>query len=101
MCDHCTRREFLGTGVAAGLVLSSATWTYALASESPAPNPGGNRASASSSPARPVPADRGWGADAGQIEAMKARLGEGGKGLGQRRTDHRAGRTTPSRRRRS
>ena len=34
MCEHCTRREFLGTGVAAGgLMLAGAAWTHAWTSE--------------------------------------------------------------------
>ena len=30
MCEQCTRREFLGTGLAASVMLSGATWPYTL-----------------------------------------------------------------------
>jgi hypothetical protein len=35
MCEHCTRREFLGTGVASGLMLVGASWTHAWAGAVP------------------------------------------------------------------
>lgn len=82
MCDQCTRREFLQTGVAAGLMLSSATLAYARAAQVP-PAQGRRKV--------PIcviftgaagPADRGWGADASQMEAMKARLAQAEQELG-------------------
>jgi len=41
MCEHCTRREFLGTGVGSGLMLAGASWTHAWASQSPPAQPMG------------------------------------------------------------
>ncbi|HNQ90458.1 MAG TPA: hypothetical protein PKM73_17725 [Verrucomicrobiota bacterium] len=82
MCDQCTRREFLGTGVAAGLLLSSVPWTYAVAGESPAPQPPGKSRICVLFSGTAGPADRGWGADAGQMAAMKARLAKAEADLG-------------------
>ncbi len=82
MCEQCTRREFLGTGVAAGLALSSGGLTYALASEAPPPRPRGKARVCVIFTGSPGPADRGWNADAGQMEAMKARLLRAEKELG-------------------
>ncbi len=82
MCEHCTRREFLGTGVAAGLMLSSASWTYALASESRPVRPRGKARICVAFTGSPAPADRDWGADRGQMEAMTSRLTRAEKELG-------------------
>lgn len=82
MCDYCTRREFLQTGMAAGLMLSSVPWTAALAAEAPAGRPKGKVRIGVLFTGSPAPADRTWGADAGQVEAMKARLARAEKELG-------------------
>lgn len=82
MCEQCTRREFLGTGVAAGLMLSSATLSYALAAEAPPPQPRRKARICVLFTGAPGPADRGWNADAGQMEAMKTRLARAEKDLG-------------------
>ena len=82
MCEHCTRREFLGTGVASGLILAGASWTHTWASQSP---PGQLREKSRICvifTGAPAPADRDWGADAGQIKAMKTRLAKAEKELG-------------------
>ena len=82
MCEHCTRREFLGAGVAGGLVLGGAAWKHAWASQSP---PGQIREKSRICvifTGTPQPNDRNWGADAGQIEAMKTRLAKAEKDLG-------------------
>jgi len=82
MCEHCTRRELLGTGLAGGLILAGATWKRARASQSaPARSPGKSRICVVFT-GTPAPADRDWGADAGQIQAMKTRLAEAEKQLG-------------------
>jgi hypothetical protein len=78
MCDYCTRREFLQTGVAAGLLLTTATWTHAWAAEARPVQPRGKSRICVIFTGPPGPADRGWNADAKQLEAMKARLGQGG-----------------------
>ncbi len=83
MCEHCTRREFFGMGAATGLLLSRATWPQAWASQTPSPT----RARGKSRicvifTGTPVPADRNWGADAGQISAIRARLAEAEQKLG-------------------
>jgi hypothetical protein len=82
MCEHCTRREFLGTGVAGGLMLAGATWAHAWASQSPPPPLQARSRICVVFSGAPAPADRDWGADAGQIEAMKARLAQAEKELG-------------------
>jgi hypothetical protein len=82
MCEHCTRREFLGTGVASGLMLAGASWTHAWASELP-PNQIREKSRICVIITGPAaPKDRDWGADAGQIEAMKSRLARAEKELG-------------------
>jgi hypothetical protein len=82
MCELCTRREFLQTGVAAGFLLTSATWTHAWASESrPAPPRGKSRICVIFT-GPPGPADRGWNADAGQLATMRARLARAERDLG-------------------
>lgn len=82
MCEQCTRREFLGSGMAAGgLVLAGAAWTHAWASDSPPKPPGKSRICVMYSGAA-GPEDRGWNADPIQLEAMRARLAEAEKNLG-------------------
>ena len=82
MCDQCTRRGFLGTGVAAGgLMLASEAWTHAWASDSP-PKPRGKARICVLFAGAPGPEDRGWNADPNQFAAMKARLAEAEKALG-------------------
>lgn len=82
MCERCTRREFLGTGVAAGVLLSSAGWTSAWAGESPASQRRLKARICVIFTGPPAPADRGWGADQGQFDAMKARLTKAEDDLG-------------------
>ena len=82
MCEQCTRREFLETGVAGSLLLAGATWTHAWASQSPRPQPWGKSKICVVFSGVPAPGDRDWGADAGQIEAAKARLARAERELG-------------------
>ena len=82
MCEHCTRREFLGTGVASGLMLAGASWSHAWASQSPPPQSRRKSRICVIFTGTPVPNHRNWGADAGQIEAMKTRLARAEKELG-------------------
>ena len=82
MCDHCTRREFLGTGLASSLMLAGANWSHAWASQSPpAPIRGTSKICVIFS-GTPAPEDRDWGADARQMAAMKTRLAQAEKMLG-------------------
>lgn len=82
MCEHCTRREFLGTSVAAGgLMLAGAAWTHSWAADSTPKPPGKSRICVIFT-GPPGPEDRGWNADPKQTEAMKARLAEAEKKLG-------------------
>lgn len=74
MCEHCTRREFLGAQVAGGLILAGATWTQAWASQSPSRRPLGKSRICVVFTGVPAPGDRDWGADAAQVEAATARL---------------------------
>ncbi|MFO8014089.1 MAG: hypothetical protein R6X20_12385 [Phycisphaerae bacterium] len=74
MCEQCTRREFIETGVAAGgLMLAGAAWTHARAAEVP-PKPRTKARICVIFTGRPGPADRGWNADPIQWDTMKARL---------------------------
>jgi len=82
MCEHCTRRELLGAGVAGGLMLAGATWTHAWASQSPPGQLRGKSRICVVFTGTPAPGDRDWGADAGQIEAMRTRLAKAEKELG-------------------
>ena len=82
MCEHCTRREFIGTGLAGGMLLADASLTYARdlgAAEPVLPNKvqicvviTGN----------PVPEDRNWGVGANQVQEMKSHLAKVEKKLG-------------------
>jgi hypothetical protein len=82
MCEQCTRREFLGTGAAGGMLLAGATWTQARAAEAPPLQPRGKSRICVIFTGDQQPEDRNWGADIKQIEAMKARLAEAEKKLG-------------------
>ncbi len=82
MCEHCTRRELLGTGLAGGLMLAGTNWTHAWASQSPRSQPREKSRICVIFTGTPVPEDRNWGADAGQIKAMKTRLARAEKELG-------------------
>ncbi len=82
MCDLCTRREFLQTGVTAGLVLSTGGLTLARAGEAPPPPSPRKARICVIFTGGPGPADRGWNADASQMEAMKARLAQAERDLG-------------------
>ncbi len=82
MCEHCTRREFFGLGAAGGLLLAGTTWTHTwTAQAAPAAPRGKNRICVMFS-GDAQPDDRNWGADDGQINAMRARLAEAEKNLG-------------------
>jgi len=74
MCEHCTRREFLGTGVASGVMLAGATWSHAWASQSSPPQSRGKSRICVVFTGTPVPNHRNWGADTGQIDAVKTHL---------------------------
>ena len=82
MCEHCTRREFFGMGAAGGLLLAGATWTHTWASEAAPAGPRGKTRICVLFSGEPQPDDRNWGADTGQIDAVKARLAEAEKNLG-------------------
>ncbi len=82
MCDQCTRREFLQTGVAASFMLSGATLGYARAGETPLPPTPRKARICVIFTGAPGPADRGWNADAGQKEAMTTRLAKAEHDLG-------------------
>ncbi|MEN6428541.1 MAG: hypothetical protein ABFE13_24600 [Phycisphaerales bacterium] len=60
--------------MASGLILAGATWTHTWASQSPhRPFQGKSRICVIFTGV-PAPGDRDWGADAGQVDAVKARL---------------------------
>jgi len=82
MCEHCTRREFLGTGIAGGLMLAGATWTHTWAGQSPPAQFRKKSRICVVFTGTPVPQDRNWGADTRQIETMKTYLAKAEKKLG-------------------
>ncbi len=82
MCEHCTRRQFLGAGAAGGMMLAGAKGAYRWATASPPRRPRDKVRIGVVFTGNPVSEDRNWGADAGQMEAMKARLAEAEKKLG-------------------
>lgn len=82
MCEQCTRREFLQTGVAAGLLLGTATWTHAWASESRPVQPRRKSRICVIFTGPPGPADRGWNADVDELATMRARLARAERDLG-------------------
>jgi len=69
-------------GAASGLLLAGGTWTNTRASEAPPSQPRGKSRVCVIFTGTPQPEDRNWGADPTQIEAMKARLTEAEKKLG-------------------
>ncbi len=81
MCEHCTRREFLGTSALGGILLAGTSWTRAEASQTP-PQPRKKSNICVIFTGIAQPEDRNWGADPTQIEAMKARLAEAETKLG-------------------
>ncbi len=82
MCEHCTRRDFLGAGVASGVMLAGASWSHAWAAGSPRSQPPGKSTICVVFSGTPAPVDRDWGADDTQVQAMKARLAKAEKDLG-------------------
>ncbi len=82
MCEQCTRREFMGTSAAGGLLLAGAMWSHAYAAEAPRTRPRGKARICVIFTGEPRPGDRDWGADNGQVEAMRARLAQAEKDLG-------------------
>jgi hypothetical protein len=71
----------MGAGVASGLMLAGAKWTHTWASQSPPARFQGKWRICVVFTGKPVPADRNWGADVRQIEAMKTRLTKAQKDL--------------------
>jgi len=64
------------------MILAGATWTHTWASQSPPGQFRGKSRICVVFTGTPQPDDRNWGADAGQIEAMKSRLAKAEKDLG-------------------
>lgn len=81
MCEHCNRREFMGTGIAGGLMLAGASWTHSWALASPPPMPKTKSRICVIFSGVPAPEDRDWGADNVQVNAMKASLAKAEKDL--------------------
>lgn len=85
MCEQCTRRTFLETGVAGiagGLTVANANWSHAWASQSPPPPTRNKMRICVIFTGNPGPEDRSWGADARQKDAMTTRLNRAEKDLG-------------------
>ena len=74
MCEQCTRRVFLGSGLTSGMLLANASWTNAKSLQSiPTPYEGKMKICVVFS-GEPAPEDRDWGAGASQVEAIKTQL---------------------------
>lgn len=82
MCEQCTRREFFEMGAAGGLLLAGATWSYAWAQDARPAHPRSKSRICVIFTGNPAPEDRDWGADKTQVAAMRARLAEAEKSLG-------------------
>jgi hypothetical protein len=82
MCEHCTRREFLGISAVGGVTLAGARWTRAWASNAPPVGPRGKSRICVVFAGNPQPDDRNWGADRGQLEAMRFRIAQAERKLG-------------------
>lgn len=84
MCDHCTRRQFFGMSAlgATGVLVAGAAWNHAWAGQVPPATPRGKSRICVIFTGDPRPADRDWGADAGQIEAMRTHLAAAEQKLG-------------------
>jgi len=63
-------------------MLAAASWKHAWASQSPPPQSRGKSRICVVFTGTPVPADRNWGADTKQVEAMKTQLTKAEKDLG-------------------
>ncbi len=63
-------------------MLTAGAWTRALAAEAPPPRPRGKSRICVIFTGGPGPADRGWGTDTGQLEAVQARLARAERELG-------------------
>lgn len=72
----------MGTSAASGLLLAGATWAHARAAESPPSKPREKSRILVIFTGNPQPDDRNWGADDKQVAAMKTRLAEAEKVLG-------------------
>lgn len=75
MCEHCNRREFLGSSVLTALA-STGAWNYTWASQAPAAQPQGKARICVLFAGNPGPADRGWNADPMQTEKARQVLAE-------------------------
>jgi len=82
MCEHCTRRDFIGASTAGGLLLAGASWLQASPAKPHLPRSNEKNNICVIFTGDPCPEDRDWGADARQVEAMKSRLAEAEKRLG-------------------
>lgn len=82
MCEHCTRREFLGTSVLSGLAVAGTTWVHAQASQAIPSAPQRKARICVLYTGAPGPADRGWNTDAAHFDKAKEVLAEVEKKLG-------------------
>ncbi len=82
MCEQCTRRDFLGTGLSSGMLLASASWNYTWASHTALPQRQEKVRICVIFTGTPAPDDRNWGADEHQVKAVKDHLIKVEKKLG-------------------
>jgi hypothetical protein len=82
MSKHYTRRQFFGMGAASGALLAGTMCAHGRASEPPPARPRRKSRICVIFTGDPQPLDRNWGADARQIEAVRARLAEAETALG-------------------
>jgi len=80
MCEHCTRRQFLETSAMGGMALAAAPLGAGEKVSAPPPvTPSKVRIAAI---VAGIPASQSWGVPEAKIEAMKKRLAEAEKNLG-------------------
>ncbi len=82
MCEQCTRREFMGTGVLASLAATGVMSTYARASQVGPPPAREKARICVLYTGSPGPADRGWNTDPAQFAQAKQVLETVEKQLG-------------------
>ncbi len=82
MCEHCTRREFLGTSVLSSLAVAGTTWANAQASQAAAPTPRHKARICVLFTGSTGPGDRGWNVDPSQLNKAKETLAKVEKKLG-------------------
>lgn len=80
MCDHCTRRQFLGASAMGGIALAAGQWAAGSDKSNPPPSP--KRKVPICTIIAGKPADRSWGLSKAELTPVIKRLAEARKNLG-------------------